>query len=115
MARHLNREHDEHERAQVAFQFESGAMHVGNVDAPRQRCPGNERQRSHAPSTGGGALLKCRELRVWAGEAEREATVRCYYGFRALREIVCRVPGRGGSGSAVGCGAELEQTRRFAH
>ena len=44
MARHLNREHNEHERAQVAFQLESGAMHAGDVDAPRQRGPSNERQ-----------------------------------------------------------------------
>jgi hypothetical protein len=30
-------------------------MHDGNVDAPRQRGPGNERQRSHALNTGGAA------------------------------------------------------------
>jgi hypothetical protein len=34
-------------------------MHDGNVDAPRQRGPGKERQRSHSLNTGGGALLKC--------------------------------------------------------
>ena len=50
MARYPNREHDQHERARVAFQRESGAMHDGSVDAPRQRGRGNERQHDEPPN-----------------------------------------------------------------
>jgi hypothetical protein len=55
--------------AQVAFQFESGAMHEGNVDAPRQRGPGNkDSMMSHFiidPISSGG--VGCRALKWTVG------------------------------------------------